>query len=130
MDTVLILRELSDRDRALAKAMIAHANPTDADEPPPSAEQRRRWIEALRRTTVTHTCDCTLCGSVELADLEQTNSCADTQSRVVLGAGTKRDDALVLLFIDSDVPSYLETAPLGDEAVQFPSPDERVFITA
>ncbi|WP_297750363.1 hypothetical protein [uncultured Tessaracoccus sp.] len=28
--------------------MIIHADPTDADEPPPSAEQRRRWLEAVQ----------------------------------------------------------------------------------
>lgn len=41
-------RALSDRERALAQAMITLANPTDADDPPPSADKRRRWSDAVR----------------------------------------------------------------------------------
>lgn len=41
-------RALSDRERAVAQVIIAHANPTDAHDPPPSAEKRRRWIDAVR----------------------------------------------------------------------------------
>lgn len=103
--------------------MITHATAGD-DCPVPRAD-RERWLAMLDETTVCGACGCGLCPSVEFAYQGIPVDCASP--RIVLGAGTTRKDALVLLFIDGGKPSYLEVCPVEDDPVTMPDAEELVF---
>jgi hypothetical protein len=75
--------------------------------------------------SVDKTCDCGTCPTIDLAYRGTPIDAEETDSRTVLEASAP--DAMVLLFIDDDIPSCLEVAPLGDDPVALSSPDDIVF---
>lgn len=94
------------------------------DQPPIQAAHRRRWLYQVPGVLAGATCACGTCPSIELED--ERGTVPTTGSRVVLTAATR--DALLLLFIDGDRPSYLELAPTGETPIDsFPSTGELLF---
>lgn len=98
----------------------AVGDPTDAD--------RARWRGLVDRLRVSATCACGTCPSIDLALAAPANkpapkvssagttpdtAAAATSRRVVLEGFTP--GAFLLLFIDDDVPTLLELAPIDDK---------------
>jgi len=114
-------RRLTGRERDVLVRMIREGA---RDEPVPAdrdAQDRRRWLAQVDAVRVHRTCGCGACPSVDLGD--DAGPAPATGPRVVLHA--EHDDALVLLFVDGDRPSYLELAPLDDRARhELPPADE------
>lgn len=98
-------------------AMIRSGTAFDGDVPIRSW-QRKQWLHQVPATLAGATCRCGSCPSIHLED--EHGSIPTIGARVVLTAATR--NAIVLLFIDDDRPSYLELAPIGDEGIEhFPS---------
>lgn len=109
-------RPLSDREQQFLLAMIDGA---DEDDECTSAA-RSVWRSHLPALRVDGVCGCGTCPSISLVRRPALAS-NDDGDGVVLGA--RLDDALVLLFIDGGVPSYLELAPRDDQTVYTEFPD-------
>ncbi|MFT3876610.1 MAG: hypothetical protein QM708_09345 [Propioniciclava sp.] len=118
-------RPLSSREQQVLVAMIDHAGAFD-DQATPTAAARSGWRARVPGLRVDGVCGCGTCPSISLADRSAPAPDA-AEGRVVLMAGLT--DALVLLFIDRGVPSYLELAPHDDEIVypEFPDPTTLSF---
>ncbi|WP_436327063.1 hypothetical protein [Brevibacterium sp. FAM 27836] len=105
----------------------------DAWDPPVpiTAEQRRTWENSLGEVLVTSECGCGICPSIGMRPRHRTDDDkrndqggdGDWSDRIVLTAGVS--GAMLLLFIDDDIPSYLELAPTDDELsfAEFPEPE-------
>lgn len=97
--------------------MINRAN---GDEGSSADAVRDAWRAQVENLTVDEMCGCGMCPSVSLTT-GSTPASDDDADRVVLTATL--NDALVLLFIDAGVPSYLELAPYDDNTVYSEFPD-------
>ena len=115
-----MIRQLSEREHHVLVAMIEHAG-VGEEGPDISSVQRSAWRATVPHLQVYDACNCGDCPSVSLtSNAEHPNVSED--ERVVLVAAL--NDALVLVFVDDDVPSYLELAPHNQETAytQFPEP--------
>ena len=105
-------------------AMIGSATPVD-DEPAVSDGDRARWLARVPATRAGERCGCGTCPSIELTDAAGSTP-GTGRSGAVLEAGAP--GALLLLFVDDDRPSYLELAPLTEDAVhQFRAVEDITF---
>ena len=106
-------------------AMIGSATPF-ADEPAVSDGDRVRWLAQVPATRAGRRCGCGTCPSIELTDATG-STLGRGRSGVVLEAGVP--GALLLLFVDHGRLSYLELAPLTEDAVfrQFPAVEDITF---
>ena len=104
--------ELSPRQREVLLALINKGRSSDAVV---TAADRGRWRATVDATRVGRPCGCGTCPSVELVDLDGGERGSEL-SRVVLAGDVP--GALVLLFVDDDLPSYLELAPLEDDVFE------------
>ncbi|MDO4790859.1 MAG: hypothetical protein Q3999_00010 [Buchananella hordeovulneris] len=112
-------RQLSADERAVIEALILRA-PVMADVP---TSQREQWAATLDDLSVCGECGCGTCPSVELAYRGKPVTLAQSEEpedRVILDAYTK--DAVVMLFVDGGIPSYLEVAPYQDPDTRLPIP--------
>lgn len=136
-------RPLTARERDVAILMIRNANPSPTEEEfadftprqrdhwgssePITQEQRRRWEDNLAEVVVSGRCTCGTCPTVDLEGPHHSRSAvADTDAeveRIVLDGAVP--GAMILLFIDDDVPSCLELAPIDDDLIfaEFPDPE-------
>lgn len=115
-------RELTDREREVLAWMAEHAVPVAPDEPDVDKAARARWRKQLPTTRAGRACGCGACPSIELRDPDGITPTASV-TRVVLSAEVDR--AVLLLFVDDDRLSYLELAPLSDDAfTEFPDPSD------
>lgn len=142
---------LTPRETEVALAMIRHARTspdgedyarfTDLqregwDPPAPiTPQQRLIWEAHLAEVVVTNPCDCGFCPSIGMkpvarvddASRDDSGGLGDYSSRIILDAAV--DGCMLLLFIDDDIPSYLELAPVDEELVysEFPPPERILF---
>lgn len=121
------MREMTSAERDVLEAMIRRADGFDDDAP--TEADRARWISAVDSLWVPAVCGCGGCPSFELSVRADGIAEADGPRRV-LNASTADGRALVMLFIDADVPSYLEVAPIDDDGCALPVPGDLVFRTA
>ncbi|MFD4991945.1 hypothetical protein ACFWH7_17385 [Cellulosimicrobium cellulans] len=111
-------RPLTPRERDVLVRMVQEGVRGEPVPPSQDAEDRRRWLEQLDATRVVGTCGCGACPTIDLG-VPGARATSAAQ-RVVLEAGVDR--ALVLLFVDADLLSYLELAPLdGTRFPEFPN---------
>ncbi|CAM4085189.1 hypothetical protein [Helcobacillus massiliensis] len=115
-------RSLSAAERALLDVLIREAVPGGGEAVPTGAD-RDRWLGMLDAFVVSGECGCGLCPSIEL-EPEPAPDHPSGGERIVLSADLADGSALVLLFIDGGVPSYLEVAPFGDDPVGLPASEQ------
>lgn len=116
-------RELTTTERTILEALIAHGDP-GSDRARVSSADRERWAATVPDITMCGECGCGLCPSVELAHRGVPVD-HERGPRIVLSADAP--GSMVLLFIDGDLPSYLEFVPLDDDPVKMPDPAALVF---
>ena len=128
-------RQLTGRERAVLEAMIVGANdhePAAIIDP----SDRAAWRDTVPHLVVDSACECGACPSISLVINQQPGTDAvrgdrpgrgSDDDRLVLSASAP--GAYLLLFIDRGVPSYLELAPLDDDAVftEFPAVSQLQF---
>ncbi len=115
-------RSLTRRERAVLRAMLRHAAPSDGEAILP--HDRGRWVAVIDGLCVVGMCACGTCPSVEFVRESGT-----VGTRVILEAAVT--GAMLMVFIDSDAPSYLELAPLADDVfTEFPPPAAITFAAA
>lgn len=101
---------------------------SDDDQPTPA--QREAWLATLPDITAGNMCGCGQCPSIELlyrggvvpgsdaeraaADSGDEVSGVEDIPRIVLDLPDGPKDAMIMLFIDGGIPSYLELAPMAD----------------
>ncbi len=119
------MRALTEAERLLLEAMIRQAPVCDPDWGLPTEADRARWLTMVDDLSVDKMCDCGTCPTIDLAYKGTVVEAEETDSRTVLEASAP--DALMLLFIDDDIPSCLEIAPLDDGPVALPRPEEIFF---
>lgn len=119
------MRALTVDERLVLEAMIRHAHSFDAEWGEPSLADRQRWLAMVDDLSVHGICGCGTCPTINLAHKGVPVEWREEGPRMVLEADIQ--DALVLLFIDDDVPSCLEVAPLDEASVALPSPEEINF---
>lgn len=115
-------RELTRRELEVLALMIDDATCFEPDSSGATVEDadRARWRAQLVTTRAGRPCRCGSCPSIELTDTDGVSP-EMINSRVVLSAET--DEAMLLLFIDDDLLSYLELAPMDDQTfAEFPDP--------
>lgn len=117
-----MIRSLTDRERDVIVAMLTRAG-RFSDEREVTAPERDAWLDQVAGLRVDGVCGCGACSSISLA--ADSTSEARGADRVVLSATLS--DALVLLFIDAGVPSYLELAPNDDTTVYTEFPEASVL---
>ncbi|MDN5807378.1 MAG: hypothetical protein L0L93_05815 [Brevibacterium sp.] len=142
---------LTPREKEVALAMIRNAG-TSPDEQdyagftddqrqgwdrptPITPQQRLTWETHLAEVVVTNPCDCGFCPSIGMkpmsriddGDRDDTGGLGDYSSRIILDAAVEK--CMLLLFIDDDIPSYLELAPTDGEHVysEFPPPERILY---
>ena len=119
-------RSLTESEHQLISAMITSAKATD---PSRFAAQeiwyqwRQKLLGTLDRITVGAPCECNKCPSVQLLIDGQAVSAGGSQ--VILEAFIS--EGMVMLFIDDDIPSYLEIAPNPDVELELPAQDALIF---
>lgn len=117
------MRDLTAREHAILVAAITHG---DSDTPVTEAD-RDRWLKQAAKVSAGEPCGCGLCPSIGLIDATTGQERPDGGPRVVLEGSC--DNALLLLFIDGDVLSYLELAPMDDEPIPaFPGPSQVTWL--
>lgn len=119
-------RSLTESERQLISAMITSAKAAD----PGRFEAQEVWYQwrqellgGLDRITVGDPCDCGKCPSVQL--LVDGQDVPAGRSQVILEAFIS--EGIVMLFIDDDLPSYLEIAPNPDTELKLPTEDALIF---
>lgn len=117
-----MVRPLTDREHEILVAMLTRAG-RFSDEREVTAPERDAWLDQVAGLRVDGVCGCGACSSISLA--ADSTSEARGADRVVLSATLS--DALVLLFIDAGVPSYLELAPNDDTTVYTEFPEASVL---
>lgn len=110
-------RPLTVRERETLVALAERGTPSDGAAV--TAEDRRRWLAQVPSVRAGARCRCGTCPSIVLTD--EAGTTPDGGDRVVLEASAA--GALLLLFVDDDRFSYLELAPLDDDAsfAKFPA---------
>ncbi|AKK07344.1 hypothetical protein CMUST_15275 [Corynebacterium mustelae] len=119
-------RELSVAENAVLEQIIRHAPPSMPNEITVSSKQRDYLIQLLPFLRVTGTCGCGYCPSVYLHPTGDWPKPVETCS-YVLDSWTEDDPAMVMLFIENGIPTFLEVAPFGDFSVSLPDPDALRF---
>lgn len=99
-------RPLTAREREVLEVMILQGIPDD----PITPRDRKHLLELVPGVTTSRSCGCGSCPSIEL----ESPAPSSGTGRVVLSGWI--DGAMLMLFIDDDLPSYLELAPLDDAA--------------
>lgn len=119
-------RSLTASELQLLSAMITSAKAAD----PARFDDQQAWFEwrqelhdTLDRVTVGELCDCGKCPSVQLL-IDGQEVPAGT-SQVILEAFIS--EGIVMLFIDDDLPSYLEIAPNLDVELELPGESALIF---
>ena len=118
-----MVRPLGEEQYTLVDAMIRHATGLEGEEFSPSV--RAQWASYLPRLAYGGRCECGQCPSFSLT-LEGA-LVPESADRVMLSASSSQ--ALVMLFIDDGVPSYLEVAPMSDDVVEELPSVEQLTIT-
>lgn len=115
---------MTEREAAVLGAMIDHG--VTHDDPQPTDSDRASWRAVARHLVVDDVCRCGQCPSVSLALPDASPQRTDAPRTIV---DASLPDALVMLFIDAGVPSYLELAPLGEATTyeSFPAPAQLAF---
>ncbi|HIW46649.1 MAG TPA: hypothetical protein H9884_07095 [Candidatus Yaniella excrementigallinarum] len=119
-------RSLTESERQLVSAMIVSAKATNPDcfqDQDTWYRWRQELHETLDRITVGEACDCGKCPSVQLLVDGQEVPLGDRQ--VILEAFIS--EGIVMLFIDDDLPSYLEIAPNLDVELELPKQSALIF---
>lgn len=119
-------RSVTESERQLISAMIISAKAAD----PQHFQSQDAWYQwrqqlhkTLGRISVGAACDCGKCPSVQLLiDGQQVPA---GKSQVILEAFVS--DGIVMLFIDDDLPSYLEIAPNLDVELELPNENALIF---
>lgn len=119
-------RELSVAEIAVVEKIIRHAPPSMPNEITVSTKQRDYLIQLLPFLRVTGTCSCGCCPSVYLHPTGDWPQPVETFS-YVLDSWTEDDPAMVMLFIENGLPTFLEVAPFGDFSVSLPDSDALRF---
>ncbi|MFB9376692.1 hypothetical protein ACFFKU_04235 [Kineococcus gynurae] len=116
-------RPLTERERATLVWMIDNGVAFSDEDEPVTSDDRRRWRAQVPGTRVGRGCGCGACPSIDLTDADGVIPGWE-ESRIVLSGET--DGAMLLLFVDDDRLSYLELAPLDDDArfAEFPPEEE------
>lgn len=126
-------RDLTDRESDVLVAMIERGEPVDPADPVVDAD-RRTWLQRVPVTMAGARCTCGTCPSIEL--VTGGSSAGDPPRRGGPSAGDRPrrvlsahvPGALLLLFVDGGVPSYLELAPIADtHFAEFPPATELGF---
>lgn len=112
------MRRLSAREESVLRFMIEHGDGFDQEV---TTADRRRWAVHVDDIRAGRRCACGSCPSIELSTSSGRPSEAATSRRVLHASAP---DADVLLFVDDDVPSYLELAPHDDDPVRVFPPVE------
>lgn len=113
---------LTEKQHAVIETMIKNARAFDGEEV--SQVQRQTWAEALDRLSYGKQCDCGQCPSFSIHADGQ--AIPESTNRNVLSAESPQ--AFLILFIDNNVPSYLEVAPSWETAItQLPAAEELTF---
>lgn len=119
-------RSLTKSEHQLISAMITSAKAAD----PSRFEAQEVWYQwrqellgTLDRITVGSPCECSKCPSVQLLIDGQAVPAGTAQ--VILQAFIS--EGIVMLFIDDDLPSYLEIAPNPDVELELPTQDALIF---
>lgn len=119
-------RSLTKSEHQLISAMITSAKAAD----PSRFEAQEVWYQwrqellgTLDRITVGSPCQCSKCPSVQLLIDGQAVPAGTAQ--VILQAFIS--EGIVMLFIDDDIPSYLEIAPNPDVELDLPTQDALIF---
>ena len=119
-------RSLTESEQQLISAMITSAKAAD----PSRFEAQEVWYQwrqellgTLDRITVGASCECSKCPSVQL--LLDGQVVPAGASQIILQAFIS--EGIVMLFIDDDVPSYLEIAPNPDVELDLPTQDALIF---
>lgn len=119
-------RELSAAEKAVVEKIIRHAPPSMPEITTVSTKQRDYLIQLLPFLRVTGTCGCGNCPSVYLHPVGEWPEPVDTCD-CVLDSWTEDDPAMVMLFIENGLPTFLEVAPFGDFSVPLPDADALRF---
>lgn len=119
-------RSLSATERALLSAMVTSAKPADATRFSGTIAWRN-WRDEVRqqldRLTAGASCDCGKCPSFHL--LFDGAPVTESATPVILEAFVP--DGMVMLFVDGNIPSYLEVAPNLDEEIGLPAATSLIF---
>ena len=115
-------RDLTEAEHAVCEALIRYGI---SAETPITDERREEWLALLSNTSVCRECGCGICPSVEL--VYQGQPVPTGRDRCVLEATIASNGALVLLFIDDGLLSYLEVCPVEDEYVPMPTAADLSF---
>ena len=109
-------RALTARERDVLDALVRRGT-ADADVHV-SVQDRERWAAQIDGTWAGEACGCGQCPSIVLTDDAGVTPTGD-ETNVVLSAET--EGAILLLFVDDDMLSYLELAPFeGERFAEFP----------
>lgn len=119
------MRAMTVDERLVMEAMIRHAHAFDPDQRDPEPADRQRWLAMIDDLSVHGVCGCGTCPTIDLAYKGEPVECGEHTATAILQADTR--DAVVLLLVDNDIPSCLEVAPLNDDPVALPSPEEIIF---
>lgn len=114
-------KPLTPQQRGVIEAMLSRAPLFDGTIPDPG--QREQWLAVLDRLTYGGPCDCGGCPSFAIHLDGQ--PVAEEVGRTVLSA--EAPGSMLILFIDRNLPSYLEIAPVEDHPVGLPVPEQMRF---
>ncbi|RBP67226.1 hypothetical protein DFO66_102279 [Brevibacterium sanguinis] len=94
-----------------------------------TTDRRAVWAANLANTVVSDTCACGKCPSIALALPDDTPRYAHDAERSSFILDAVSGSAIVVLFVENDVPVYLELVPPFDaEAIEeFPTAESLVF---
>lgn len=119
-------RSLTKSERQLISAMITSAkaaNPEHFEDQHAWYQWRQDLLGTLDRLSVGELCDCGKCPSVQL--LVDDREVPPGRVQVILEAFIA--EGIVMLFIDDNLPSYLEIAPNPDVELDLPTEDALIF---
>lgn len=119
------MRAMTAHEQSVLEAMIRHASPFDSESEPPSITDRARWLAMIKDLSVHRLCGCGTCPTIDLAYKGVPVESGEHTTGTILEAGIR--EAMILLFINNDIPGCLEVAPINDEPVALPSPEEIRF---
>ncbi|MFW0168892.1 hypothetical protein [Rothia sp. P4278] len=130
------MEALTDEQKNLLAALITQGLPLDTESHKPSAQERQGLIRRLNTAQAKQSCDCSTCITLTLhypADSEATLLASRPETpapRTVLTATTQDGSALLLAHLVGHYLTDLEIAPIGQNTVCLPRPEELVFLAA